>query len=157
MKAIFRCTQFRNAEVAGRMYGWADACSCWSPRRRSRANGPNRRRNHRAATGTRGSFNRGRGLGLFPEKARPCRVRSRQRAILILVLSLTLILARRGWLARRRRPPPAPARAGCSGPRRVCNEGAARAGSASRGYSYGVARLGELPCRGARLDGRGRV
>lgn len=120
-----------------------------------RANGPNRRRNHRAATGTRGSFNRGRGLGLFPEKARPCRVRSRQRAILILVL--TLILARRGWLARRRRPPPAPARAGCSGPRRVCNEGAARAGSASRGYSYGVARLGELPCRGARLDGRGRV
>lgn len=119
----------------------------------ARANGPNRRRNHRAATGTRGSFNRGRGLGLFPEKA-PARAVSAAASVRA---TLTLILARRGWLARRRRPPPAPARAGCSGPRRVCNEGAARAGSASRGYSYGVARLGELPCRGARLDGRGRV
>lgn len=119
----------------------------------ARANGPNRRRNHRAATGTRGSFNRGRGLGLFPEKA-PARAVSAAASVRA---TLTLILARRGWLARRRRLPPAPARAGCSRPRRVCNEGAARAGSASRGYSYGVARLGELPCRGARLDGRGRV
>lgn len=120
----------------------------------ARANGPNRRRNHRAATGTRGSFNRGRGLGLFPEKA-PARAVSAAASVRA---TLTLILARRGWLARRRRPPPAPGPGWLLPPASsVCNEGAARAGSASRGYSYGVARLGELPCRGARLDGRGRV